>query len=136
MKILTSKDRLNELFDSDARNDTAIAMELGVSKQTVSAWRCGTRSPKKPMLIKISELYHVSIEWLMGFDVPKCGQNMDLHLFGESPDTVPKNDDIRLLVRDLSKLSPEQVEQAKEMFRLMFKITNPELFKENDDDDT
>ena len=68
MKVSTCQERLNELFNSDSRNDTAIADELGVSKQTVSAWRNGSRSPKKPMLIKLAVMYHVSIEWLMGFD--------------------------------------------------------------------
>ena len=71
MKTATNQERLNELFDADPRNDSAIAAELGVSKQTISAWRSGFRSPKKPMLIKIAELYHVSIEWLMGFDVDR-----------------------------------------------------------------
>ena len=31
-----------------------------------------------------------------------------------------KNDDIRLLIRGLNKLSPAQVEQAKNMMRIMF----------------
>ena len=46
MKVTTNQERLNELFDNDPRNDTAIADALGVSKQTVSMWRHGTRSPK------------------------------------------------------------------------------------------
>ena len=73
MKITTSTERINELFDSDPRNDTAIAKALGVSKQSVSSWRAGLRSPKKPVLIKIAEEYNVSIEWLMGFDVERSG---------------------------------------------------------------
>ena len=68
MKVATNQERLNELFDKDPRTDSAIADALGVSKQTISMWRHGTRSPKKQMLIKIAELYNVSIEWLMGFD--------------------------------------------------------------------
>jgi len=75
MKIATSQERLIELFDSDPRNDTAIAAALGVSKQAVSTWRTGIRSPKKSVLVKISELFHVSIEWLMGFDVEKNGMD-------------------------------------------------------------
>lgn len=73
MKVSNSVERLNELFDSDARNDTSIAKALGVSKQSVCSWRAGKRSPKKPMLIKISEMFNVSIEWLMGFDVDRNG---------------------------------------------------------------
>ena len=71
MKIATNQERLNELFDSDSRSDTALAESLGVSKQTVSMWRHGTRSPKKSVLIKIANQYDVSIEWLMGFDVER-----------------------------------------------------------------
>lgn len=69
MKVATNQERLNELFDADPRNDSAIASELGVSKQTISAWRSGFRSPKKPMLLKICDVFHVSIAWLMGYDV-------------------------------------------------------------------
>lgn len=75
MKTATNQERLAELFESDPRRDSAIGKSLGVSKQTVSAWRCGTRSPKKPTLIKIAEEYNVSIEWLMGFDVERTGYN-------------------------------------------------------------
>ena len=74
MKITTNQERLNELFDNDPRNDTAIADALGVSKQTVSMWRHGTRSPKKSVLVKIANEYNVSIEWLMGFDVDKSNK--------------------------------------------------------------
>lgn len=73
MKVATNQERLNELFDADPRNDTAIANALGVSKQTVSMWRHGTRSPKKTVLIQIANEFNVSIEWLMGFDVEKDG---------------------------------------------------------------
>ena len=36
------------------------------------------------------------------------------------PDDQPKNDDIRLLVRGLNQLTPEQVEQAKNVMKAMF----------------
>jgi len=71
MKVATNQQRLNELFEEDPRNDTAIADDLGVSKQAISAWRKGIRSPKKAVLIEIARKYHVSIEWLMGYDVEK-----------------------------------------------------------------
>ena len=89
MNLASIQDRLNELFDSDSRNDTAIAALLGVSKQAISAWRSGTRSPKKSVLIKISELYNVSIEWLMGFDVDKDGISARMNELPES-DTLRK----------------------------------------------
>ena len=71
MMVSNSIQRLNELFDADPRSDTAIADALNVSKQAISTWRRGTRSPKKSVLIKIAEMYHVSVEWIMGFDVDR-----------------------------------------------------------------
>ena len=69
-KVATNQERLNELFDADPRNDVAIAHSLGVSKQTISAWRNGTRSPKRSMVAKIAEYYNCSVEWLFGWDMP------------------------------------------------------------------
>ena len=48
-------------------------------------------------------------------------------------DVQPKNDDVRIFVHDLNKLTPEQLTQAKNVFRAMFAITNPDLFKGDDD---
>ena len=45
----------------------------------------------------------------------------------------PKNDEVRVIVQDLNKLSPEQLAQAKNLFRAFFQISNPELFKGDDD---
>lgn len=81
MKVATNQERLIELFDSDPRNDTAIAGLLGVSKQTISMWRHGTRSPKKSVLLRICEIFNVSIEWLMGFDVDRNGTASEKPIF-------------------------------------------------------
>lgn len=93
MKVSTNQERLNELFDSDPRSDSAIAEALGVSKQAFSMWRHGTRSPKKSVLINIANLYNVSIEWLMGFDVEKNGTPEKSHAF------IPDSEGFLTLVR-------------------------------------
>lgn len=69
-KVATCQERLAILFDSLPENDSAIASSLGVSKQTISAWKSGIRSPKRTMVEKISEVYGVDIAWIMGYDVP------------------------------------------------------------------
>lgn len=107
MKIATSQERLNELFDSDPRNDTAIANYLDVSKQTVSMWRNGTRSPKKTKLIEISKKFNVSIEWLMGFDVPRE------YKIGERAVVIPDTD---LFNKVLTRMQKEDYEMVIEAF--------------------
>ena len=58
---------------------------------------------------------------------------VDLHVVPAPAAEQPKNEDVRLLIRGLNKLTPEQLEQAKNVFRAMFAITNPELFEGDDD---
>jgi hypothetical protein len=50
------------------------------------------------------------------------------------PSEEPKNDDIRLLIRGLNRLSPAQVEQAKNMMRIMFSEYS-DLFENRKEDD-
>lgn len=64
------KDRLTDLCDRSALTDSEIAKGLEVSKQTLSAWKCGTRSPKRPTIETIARYFSVPVDWLMGFDVP------------------------------------------------------------------
>ena len=73
--------RFNDLSDHHPGNDTDLGALLGVSKQTISAWRNGTRSPKKPHIVKIAEYFNVTIPWLMGIsdeDRPAPGPLDDL----------------------------------------------------------
>jgi len=107
MKIATNQERLNELFDADTRSDTAIATELKVSKQALSAWRKGIRSPKKSVLVQIAEMYHVSLEWLMGFDVKKEAPEH------ERPIVVPNS---ALFTKIMSSLSVKDYETVMEIF--------------------
>ncbi len=123
MKIATNKERLIELFDADPRNDTAIAEQFGVSKQAVSAWRNGTRSPKKTVLIEIANYYKVSIEWLMGFDVPKRPAIIDMQLFGRSGNEDPQ---IRLVVNLMETMTDEQKQQVVAIVRAFAYSSKPE----------
>lgn len=67
--VSSFNERFNALCDGSRYNDTELAKELHVSKQTLSAWRSGIRSPKQPTIIMIAQYFNVSVEWLMGFDV-------------------------------------------------------------------
>ena len=53
----------------------------------------------------------------------------------ESDSSDPSRPEIRLLIRGLNKLTPEQITQATNVFRAMFMQTNPDLFEEGDDDE-
>lgn len=69
-KISSFEERFSELVSQYPGSDSEKAKLIGVSRQTISAWRTGVRSPKQPMIIHIASIFKVSVEWLMGFDVP------------------------------------------------------------------
>ena len=71
LKVATFKERFNELCENNPQNASRIADDLHVSRQTVSAWRSGYRSPKEPTIIAIANHFRVTVPWLMGFDVDK-----------------------------------------------------------------
>lgn len=58
--------RFNELLRLTADSDTALADALGVSKQTISAWKTGARVPIQPTRRAIASHFNVSIQWLEG----------------------------------------------------------------------
>ena len=100
-----------------------VAAFLNVSPATVYRYENGDISKLPSKFIKpLAEFLCVTPEYLMGWTDEKPG-----------PDAQPVRDDIRILAQDLSKLSPEQLKQAKAVFRAMFAITNPDLFKGDDD---
>ena len=124
-KVATFRERFTELIESSPKSRTAIAQEFGVAKQTISAWLTGQNSPRLPVVVSLAEYFGVSLGWLNGYDVPKY----------ENPVVVPpepESDDVRLLIRGLNELTPEQVAQAKSVLRAMFMQTNPDLFKEGE----
>jgi transcriptional regulator with XRE-family HTH domain len=122
MKISTSQERLNELFSSDPRSDSAIATELGVSKQALSSWRKGIRSPKKSVLIAIADMYHVGIDWLMGFDVPKEKETTVIPI-------EVKTEEARFVSMAMDKMPPEYREKAVNVLKAMY----GEYFAETED---
>lgn len=101
-KIVSNfKERLVALCESSPMSDTEISKALGISKQTLSAWRCGTRSPKGPTIETIARFFHVTVDWLMGFDVPADGSDK------EKP--IPEDELDNELISLLSDLTPEEI---------------------------
>lgn len=70
-QLPVTTERLNEVFKSDPRSDSDIAAHFGISKQCISAWRNGTRSPKRSKLEQIANYYNKDIMWFFGFDDAK-----------------------------------------------------------------
>lgn len=82
---------------------------------------------------KLADGMEISLQRL--FEMLDENSPVNLNIPVSEENDQPKNDDVRLLLRGLNRLSPEQVRQAKSVFRAMFEITNPDLFNDKGDDD-
>ena len=116
-KEATNQERLNELFDADPRSDNVIAQSLGVSKQTISAWRNGSRSPKRSMVEKIAKYYGCSIEWLFGWDMPAPA----IFSLREKEEPIPNNENeqVNEIISLLLELSPKKKAEAVRYLRYL-----------------
>lgn len=66
-------DRIKSLRTELGLNQPELATRLKVSKQTVSNWENGNRTPDNDMLIKIADYFNVSTDYLLGrTDNPKA----------------------------------------------------------------
>jgi repressor LexA len=68
-KVSNFSERLKEAMDGMPA--TELAEKIGLSKQAISTYVTGIRSPKQPVIKSISEVLHVSPAWIMGYDVSK-----------------------------------------------------------------
>lgn len=102
-------ERLNEVFDSDPRSDSMIADSFHVSKQTISAWRNGTRSPKKSKLREIADFYQKDFIWFFGYDVQK----------EEAPVPVKEDEQVKEIISLLAGLSDQKKAEAIRYIRYL-----------------
>ncbi len=60
--------RIMELRSVRSWSQVEVAKRLGVAKQTVSNWENENIQPSIEMLIRLSKLFHVSTDYLLGID--------------------------------------------------------------------
>lgn len=115
---------LNFYLNKYGKLQKDLAEYVGVKNTTVSGWTRGVSYPRADAMEKIALFFGIKTTQLVG--------NRE----AETNIEEPINDDVRLLLRGLNKLSPEQLEQAKGMFKVMFAPQYNELFTKENEDDT
>ena len=121
---MTMYERIRQLRINAGMSQDDLAKLMGYSDRSmITKIESGKVDISQKKILAFARVLNTTPGYLMGID--------------EESDSVsdqPKNDEIRLLIRGLNKLSPAQVEQATSVFRAMFEKTNPDLFSEGDDD--
>lgn len=117
--------RIKTMRLSRGMTQADLAKAIGQSQASITMYETGKREPDFETLESLADVFNVPLISFVDGD----GTVSVSHSDGK-----PQNDDLRLLVQDLSKLTPEQQKQARSLFRAAFMFTNPELFNEGDDD--
>ena len=123
MKVSTFRERFYELISSGDKSMKEFSKDLHVSNQTISAWKTGARSPKEPTIIAIANHFGVSVQWLMGFDVPKREYHpkLDLGMFNdERANKFPRSNEARIISFAVDSMPPEDREKALKMFTAVY----------------
>ena len=59
------EEKMMDLRKKAGMSQEELADRLGVSRQAVSRWELGSTQPDAPNLLKLSDLFGVSIDWLL-----------------------------------------------------------------------
>ena len=63
---LKTANRLQQLRKESGYSQDALAEKLGLSRQAISKWERGESSPDTDNLIALAELYHMTLDQLLG----------------------------------------------------------------------
>ena len=67
---MSFSEKLQSLRKSNGITQEALAEMLNVTRQTISKWECGESSPDFRSLVKISEIFKVSVDFLLKDEEP------------------------------------------------------------------
>jgi len=109
------KERVKNLRINNGYTMDSLAKKLNITKSRISMWENNGTVPREDILIKLSELYNVSIDYLLGND-ERQGQE-------------PNNSDLKVLQRSLEKLNDDELRKAKTVLVTMF----DKIFMEEED---
>ena len=71
-------DRLKELRSKTGMTQTKLAKLLNITKSVVSYYERQERMPSPDVLMKLANIFHVSVDYLMGIDKKKTIDVSDL----------------------------------------------------------
>ena len=94
-----------------------LANKINVTKSSINMWENGGSIPKDNILIELSKLFNVSIDYLLGNE--------------ERAEQVPENKTLHYIQRNLEKLDKEKLNKAEQVLKAVFN----DIFGDDEDKD-
>lgn len=111
-------DNYVRLCNSVNKSPSAVAMEIGIAKPTVSRWKTGSK-PNHATALKVADYFGVPVSELTGEKEKAPTQEGEREI---------ENPDIRMIARAGQKMTPDQAKNLRKYAEFMF----PEAFKDDD----
>lgn len=99
--------RLKELRKKNGKITQAeLADTLGISQQAVGLWETGKTMPDYPAMIQLADLFHVSIDYLLGHEVAQPESSAGAA-------ATASTDEEKLLLQQYNALNSEEKASAR-----------------------
>ena len=134
---------IKSLRKANKLTQIALANLLNISQGSLSGYETGRVEPDNEMLMRMADIFHVSVDVVLGredaptthndqlsFEVPKLPDIQPLDT------AIPKTQEARILSAGIDKMPAKDRERALRMVRLMFDQYEEYFTGRNDDDDT
>ncbi|AQZ46076.1 helix-turn-helix domain-containing protein [Paenibacillus larvae] len=124
--------RMAELRRKRNMTQAQLASKIKKSTSTVAMWEIGKRDPDSQMIIKLSSIFDVSTDYLLGrTNDPDDGLKYSYWENGSSNEKFSKIENYRKIERFARKVSSEDLEKAVKILDAAFE----HAFNGDDDDD-
>ena len=94
-----------------------LANQLGVTKSSINMWENSNSIPQDNILIALSNIFDVSIDYLLG------NEKME--------EKIPESKTLHYIQRNLEKLDEQKLKQAEKILQTVF----DDIFEDGDDED-
>ena len=112
----TIANRIRRLRKSMELSQETLGKKIGVGKTTISNWETGYSSPDPDSIIKLSEIFLVTTDYLLG---KVNDQNLRMIEKNELPESIKDYIDYVVLSKD-SDLSAETIQEIIKYAELVF----------------
>lgn len=120
--------RIRTMRLSRGMTQADLARAIDQSQSSITMYETGRREPDFETLEALADVFNVPIvSFVDGGGVVSINKSDDEY--------QPKNDDVRLLVRGFNQFTPDEIDQAKAMMKIMF-AKHAKYFEEEKSDDT
>ena len=70
-------ERIKMLRENKQLSQSDLSKRLGITRSSINAWEMGISTPSTTYLVELSQIFHVSVDYLLGLD-----KNVSLDITG------------------------------------------------------